>query len=512
MAVRIRTAGKATTNLAGKLSYSFALRSANVVLGMVGSIVVARIMGPEVLGMFSSALAISMLIGLIGNGGLGIAHMKIMASSANEGQCIASLFATKAIFVLVCAVALAAHMALTPLANDHLYYQILLVCSAVVLIQQCNFVIISVFGARIDVRKVEIPRFIGELAKHLSKIVVALLGLGALALGCAELAGALVVLVIVVVLAHNLHFSKPRLALVKQYLFLSVPLFYIQLSRGVVQYLDKAMIKYFYDSTSGNLEVGLYTAGQRLGTFVQVLMMVSSLIFFPAFSRLAAQGNFERIKTTIMGYESVTFCVFMPLIAALAAFSLPITLFLVGEEYRASVVIMQISIAGQFVMMLYQPYVNFLVGAKDAVMLTCMIFTVYIITNVILNGVFIPESVFGLHVLGLKGVGAAIATFIAYLVLGFQAKFASGKFMRIPTLVKYWRETVFLVALYVAFIFGLDKFGLESIGTAAFGGPLFVLLFWGFMFVFARHHLREAVMNMAKVHPKLAFISRRMGA
>jgi O-antigen/teichoic acid export membrane protein len=502
--------GKETGNLAGKLSYSFTLRGADMLLGMGASVVAARIMGPEVLGIFSSALSISMLIGLFGHRGLGTAHLKIAASSKNEGACLASLFLLKGVFVALCACALAVHIVLTPLAEDQLYFQVLLICAGVIVVQQINNVIISAFNARIDTKKAETPRFIGNTVKNLLKVAAAFLGFGALALSYSELAGVVVVLVIVVFLFRGFPLSRPSGRLMLRYLSLSVPLFFIHFSHGVANDVDKAMIKYFFDTAAGNVEVGLYTAGQRLGSIIKIFMAVASVIFFPAFARLAAEGNFERIKNIIQNFENMAICVLLPLFTALAAFSLPVILLLVGEEYRASSSIMQISIAGTFIMMLYQPYINFLNGAKGLFAFTALLYMLYAMLNVALNAVFIPESIFGMDMLGLKGIGAAIATSISYLVLGVVAKLAATRYIKVPTFTKYWREVVFLACLYITFIIGLNRYAIERIDAALIGGIVFVLLFWGFMYVFARDHLREAAMNLSKIHPRLAFVSRRM--
>jgi O-antigen/teichoic acid export membrane protein len=499
-----------TANLAGKLTYSFMLRGVDMLLGLGASVVAARIMGPEVLGIFSSALAISMLIGLMGHRGLGTAHLKIAASSEKEGACLSTLFLLKGFFIILCACALATHIMLTPLSEDRLYFKVLLVCAGVIIIQQLNNVIISAFNARIDTKKAETPRFIGNAVKNLLKVLVAFLGFGALSLSFSELAGAVMVLAIVVFLFRGLPLSRPSGRLMLRYLSLSVPLFFIHFSHGVANDLDKTMIKYFYDLTVGNMEVGLYTAGQRLGSVIKIFMIVVSVIFFPAFARLAAENNYERIKSIIQNFENIAICLLLPMFAALAAFSLPVILLLVGEEYRASSSIMQISIAGTFMMMLYQPYINFLNGAKGMIAFTAWLFLLYTMINVTLNAVLIPESMFGIDMLGLKGEGAAIGTSISYLVLGLISKLVSTRYIKVQTFSKYWREVIFLAFIYIIFIIGLNRFAIENIVAAMIGGAVFVILFWVFMYFFSKEHLCEAAINLSKISPRLAFISRRI--
>jgi O-antigen/teichoic acid export membrane protein len=273
-------------------------------------------------------------------------------------------------------------------------------------------------------------------------------------------------------------------------------------ARGAVVSLDKAMIKYFFPTTFGNIEVGIYAAGQRLGSLIQFFSFITAITLFPIFSNLSANGNFTRIKEIIINFENTAIVILMPIVISLAVFSLPIILFLVGAEYRASAAIMQITILGLFGIMLFQPYINFIIGGKNLILLGSLIHVIFLLTNIILNFIFIPETVFGMKMMGWCSLGAALASTASYVILGVIAKMIASKYIHVSTFKKYGYEFIFLIFISVLFIFIIDQYKLEKIIHACFGIPVFLFLFWATVYICKRDHFSKAIHNLEKIFPK----------
>ena len=81
--------------LAKQFAFSFGIQVSSFVLNTFGSIIVARLMGPTVLGNFSSMLAMAMLFSIIGEFGLGNANLKIYPQYEDKGACVGSFIVLK---------------------------------------------------------------------------------------------------------------------------------------------------------------------------------------------------------------------------------------------------------------------------------------------------------------------------------------------------------------------------------------------------------------------------------
>lgn len=498
--------------LAKKLTFTFASQAMAYAINIATSIVVARIMGPAVLGTFSSALALATLFAVVANHGLAVAHLRILPQAEDKAACNGSFLAAKLCFMAVGMLALFAYIRWAEFPGDEIYRNVLYVCAFSILFDQLTTIPVATFNANLLQRNAEVANFSGSLVKNLLKVGAAMAGFGAIALGFSEAAGAFIGMMLAWALFRSMPVGRPSGAVLREYLTLSLPFFLINFSQMVAQNLDKVIIKNFYIGELASREVGIYTAGSRFGSVLNIFLIVASVIFFPTFAKLAKERNFERIHQILRSYQNMVICLFMPICFSLALFSLPIVLFLVGEQYRASCAIMQTIIVGMFFMLLFQPFNLFLSGGLGKIRLMTWVHLAYALLNGVLFLTLIPVQVAGVPMAGLGAMGAAIGSAIAYAAIGFTSKLLANRYIQVPIAREYAAEFVLLALLYGGGTLVLPLIHAEGILTAMLGVPLFLAAFWGLVFAFRTNHMLQALGSLAGLHPFFSRFRQAPGA
>ncbi|MCK4951821.1 MAG: oligosaccharide flippase family protein [Gammaproteobacteria bacterium] len=490
--------------LARKLAFSFSSRMGVMVLGMITSIIVARIAGPVVLGTFSSAAAVVSLFGLMGTLGLNSTHLRILPGSQNPESAIAVFIILKAIFISVMMIALGLYIySLSSNSNEsNEYIIILIICSITIVMDQVSKIGIFTFNARVERRKAELPSVANTIIASLVKVAVVAAGYGAIALAYSELAGAVVLILVTVYMWRGTSIGRPSMEITKEYMVCAFPLLFVSISQGVVQNLDKVMIKYAYPGVLGFTEVGIYTAGARLGAIILTLAAVVSVIFFPTFARLAKNNEIEKIKQVLERYENLLVYFLMPLCILLVVFSEPIILLLLGEKYRASAAILQITTIGFFIFSFNQPYLNFFGAVTKKLILIVSVYLIYTLSNIVFNIVLIPESFSGMEMAGLKSSGAAIATTISYVLLGVMVRVLGRIRLGVAsTFSKYKKEFAILFLLTLAVSYMYHIVGEVTILHVMVASIIYMLSYIALGLLLCRVNSRMALESIGKIHP-----------
>ena len=291
----------------------------------------------------------------------------------------------------------------------------------------------------------------------------------------------------------------------KQYLWLSVPLLVIQFSRMRIQDIDMVMINFLCSPGISKTEVGYYTAGLRFGTILQIFMVVSSVIFFPTFSGLVAKNELDRIKSIIKRYENFAFCIVMPFSVSVIYFSKEIILLLVGKDYLASTMVMQFLTLGLFFMLLYQPYMNLLIGGYGKIKTATLLYLFLMSFNICLNAILIPSQIFGINSFDMKATGAAIATSISYFLTGILVRQAINNEIKLHSLRDYIFNLIVIILLFLLFTWFNSLYDFENIYSIFIGIPLFITFYIALIYILDKEQVIMAFSSLAKIHPFLGF-------
>lgn len=192
--------------------------------------------------------------------------------------------------------------------------------------------------------------------------------------------------------------------------------------------VDTLMLGYFWSST----DAGYYYAAKRIVVLVGVVPAAIVTIFFPMISRLAAMRDEEAVGhvfSTTMRNMSLVLALLTMFLVVFAGSGLEV--FLSATFAPAAPTLQWLALA-TFAGAIYGVYYAVVQG-YDRPWDCTRASLVLVVGNIVLNAIFIPDSILGVPLLGLKGPGAALATTLATaLALGFlvlrQPQHTRGRF------------------------------------------------------------------------------------
>ncbi|MFC2061050.1 oligosaccharide flippase family protein [Elusimicrobiota bacterium] len=237
--------------------------------------------------------------------------------------------------------------------------------------------------------------------------------------------------------------------------------------------------------------VGLYSAGYNLPDYIaRIFIMPLSLAIQPAYMSIWANSNPEETKKFLSKTLNYCLLVLIPIIMGSIAVSRDIITFLASSKYYSSYVIIPYVITG---LIAYKLAYNLLGAGLFIHKKTLLLSKLTIIagaSNVVMNILLIPK--FGI-------MGAAIATFFAYLFLAVFTVIYSFKYLR-------FKIDLSMAAIYTLFSFimfaiirtiSLDSKFLNLSAKIAAGIAIYsilVLIFDG--------KTRKSIMNLYKTKLK----------
>lgn len=405
-----------------KLILSYSSGIVFQVFQVIASLVVARVAGPTVLGTVAFATAYVSLIMFIADLGLSTAHVKLISEGKDLAKCISTFaglkFITTGLFVLaVMGMFLFQKYVLQEAFESKVHEYVIFISLAAVTVSQLFFIPKTTFAANTEQAKIELPNLLQGIILQPSRIVVVLLGYGAIALAFASFASYLLVIPAYIYLFKNYDFGTFDKALAKKYITLSLPIILIGMSTSMVNQVDKFLLQFL----SGSESVGYYTAGYKIGGFILLIGKSVRNLFFPLFSKAVAENNQGYIKDKIGRFERFSFLFIMPAILLVIIFSKQIVILLLGDQFLPSIPVMQLITAAMFILIVNMPFESVVEGLgkfKLSALLSTM------------NLVFLVGLIFlfaSPYFLGWGATGVASAVLLSSLFVGGLYRFYAQK-------------------------------------------------------------------------------------
>lgn len=429
-----------------KLVLSYSTKIGLQVLQIVASLVVARVAGPTVLGTVAFGTAYVSFLVFIADLGISTAHIKLLSEGQREDKCNSTFAALKIGTTTLFVLGVLAFYAVQKYLFDKefesdLHEYVIFISLITVTIGQLIYIPKATFIAKTEQAKVDIPDLLAGFLQHPLRIIVVLLGYGAIALALSNLAAIFVTVPIYFYLTRNFTFRHFDKKLAFRYLKIAAPVILIGMSTSMIQQVDKVLLQFFTSSE----QVGYYTAGFKVGGFILLIGKSVGLLFFPLFSKAVAEGNRAYIREKIYKFERFSFLFLLPGVILLAIFSRPIILLLLGDEYVPSILIMQIVTIALFINVLNMPYGSVIEGLGKF-KLSAILNTLNLVFFAGMIVVFLHPALFNM---GAGGV--AYAVLLASIFLGLIYRYYAKK--NFPGLshqltVKF---TLFGLAIYFVF-------------------------------------------------------------
>ena len=372
------------------------------IVGMVAGIVVARLVGPGVMGMVAYATSFVSLLGFI-NGIFGSAHIKLVSEGRDHNQCMGVFTRLQGICALIYFIAV---LALFLVQKNVLHYPfesrelewiiiIALITHTFELYSQYANV---VFTANLQQAKANLPNFFKTLIFHIGRILIVIFFAKNLALKLYSWHLILAILFIPIIhkFLKEYPIGKYDNKLAKQYFKYGRAIFAMSIIDSVTKYSDKLMVAHFTDTT----QLGYYSAASSIGGLILTLASSVGLIFFPLFSGYISKGDWESVNTKIYQYHEFIILFIFPLICLLSIVGGPIMLLLLGNKYKPSIIPFQILIIATYLSVLGIPYGNIISGMGKFSILT-KINIIHLLIFICSTIVFIAPNMLNLGAIGL---------------------------------------------------------------------------------------------------------------
>lgn len=410
------------------------------ILGFVALKLIALYMGAGIYGQLAFALSLFGIIGFLGNFGFAKAHTKRVSEGRDLGDCLAT-YTTVTVLLAGGYIAIV----LAGLTLNHLVLQ-----SPFVSTTQETFLIVSVaqatlylrgigrdtFEARREAAKSEAIIFTEHVTRVPLMIIFALFYASArdkqgpifdwLRTASPDLAGfvaryapeslAIAVLVSAVVstaaslllVSRMGAWGRFRKDLVKDYGSFALPTMGASAFSTLGLYTDRAALGFFWSDAV----VGRYYGIQRLLSFVTVLYKAVGAMLFPEFSDRHAAGDWEGLRS--LTHRTMRYISMIAVPAAFGAWALaePAIRILLSNDWLPATDVLIILALALPLKGIAQTLQHLLYG-MDRPRVSAGISISSSATQIGISLLLIPSSIFGFPLLGLRGVGAAIATLIA---------------------------------------------------------------------------------------------------
>jgi len=234
-----------------------------------------------------------------------------------------------------------------------------------------------IYTANLKQAKANLPNFYRNIAWHIGRVVIVILGFRAVTLASYNLALSCLVTLYCAYLLKEFPRGKYDKKLAKDYIRISIPALIIVIVNNITHYADKLLLAHYTNTT----QLGYYSAAFSLGGMFMLIAMPVSNIFFPLFSKMISMNNWERVNINIFKYQEFIILFLFPIMCILAITVKDPLLLVLGNRYKPSVTPLIILLFSTYIVLLGLPYGNVITGMGK--------FYIYAWTNVIKLIIFI---------------------------------------------------------------------------------------------------------------------------
>lgn len=332
------------------------------IIAMLAGIVVARVAGPEVVGIIAYGTAYVSVFGFV-NGLFSTGHIKLISEGQDMGKCnttyaylqggsiVLFFFLVSGWFIVQ------KYLFDYPFDSKTQQIVIIILLFAIIASKLLDFNNVT-FTARLEQAKANYPIFVKSIIWQLGRIVIVLLGFKAIGLASLNL----IISILVLPLAWRLFRKLPRgkfdKSLSKQYWSYVPPIALIVIVNSVLNYSDKLLLGHFTNVT----ELGYYSAAFVVGGMFLLVSKATGQIFFPLFSKMITQKDWNGVNQKINTFQDFASIFIFPTICIFVFIGEPFLLAILGQRYQPSVWPFKILLLATYVSIVGMPYGNIISG------------------------------------------------------------------------------------------------------------------------------------------------------
>lgn len=376
-------------------------------LGFISTFCIARFMGPSVLGTVGYSLSLLSILSIFSDLGYSQAHIKRISEGGDLNKKIGTFLTIRIILALIFSIIALVYLLFTKSITTT--SETVIYLSFFIFYLSNNFASLAsaTFQGLSKTSLNNIPIVLGRLVKTTSVLIVLLLSLGTVWISITYSLDGLVVLIASLMFLYKINgVIKPNLKYLKSYTVFAIPLAGISILSYLIGNADKLIINNFWSSK----EVGLYFGIQSLMALPQSISNSLMTLLFPKLSELQKANNTEAINFHLKEAVRYLSIITIPIVLILLFYNQEIPTIFFGKQYSESSGILIVSSLTVLIINLTRPYSNLLFALEKG-KYVLLIGVVNLIVLLVSDIIFIPQSLMGISLFGLKGTGAAIGIF-----------------------------------------------------------------------------------------------------
>ena len=448
-----------TSKIAKKSLFLLSYNVFGAGIGYLTMFFALKFVGQEAWGIFGAALGIAGLLGIFASLGVDTAHVKKYTQKEEKEECMGAYLLIKGflgfLFLLISfgGFFILGNVFGYKFESPYLEKAVYIAIFGMLLSSIANIFKTS-YQAKMDAKKSIIPLFVQVIVQD-SLIIVFSVHFKILSMWNSEFLGVLFSyayllgtfskLMVYVVWGFRGRFSikKPHRSLVVEYIRFSIPLALLGIVATIQAYTDRTMLQFFWNSR----EVGGYFTVQKLALFITYLGSSVSFFLYPAQASYYEKKDKQFFRITLQSER------YLSLISVPVVFFTIVMAPEILNIFRSSLIPYSTPL---IILMIYayldvinKPYGTQLTSANRPHEVMKM-GIIQASANVVLNTIFIPKSILGMPLFGLKSTGAALATLLSFLIGFAYLRYRAWKILGI----RYERRILYhLFAGVVAVLF-----------------------------------------------------------
>lgn len=433
-------------SLAQKVMFSSSLTVVQQAVVMVSAVIVARLVGPETLGLLAYAGAFVGLFTSLSDFGFGSAHVKRISEGLDLGTCMGTMLSAKVVsLVIMTATVLGVYFygAHASFASEEQRY-VFFLALATLAVGQLGMIANTTLVAFQDVLRKDIPPTLVQAGNALLRIAVALLGLGAAGLATVDLFTSVLLVLAYVWLLRGVPLALPRWAAFKSYAAFAAPMFLVALVTSVGERMDRVLLQSF----AGLAAVGQYSAGMRFSVPLRSLSGATGSLIFPSMSRAFAEDRPDKAFALCARAERQLALVLFPVMLAVAGVAGPAALAILGPRYSDTGPVIAFGVMAMTFQSLTQPYAQMIIGSGRMV-LSVAIYGTMLAVQVGALYFFLGGPGAAYPGLGGGAGGAAVAGACSAIVGAVVWRASAARFIQAPMPRRFWIHVASALTLFV---------------------------------------------------------------
>jgi len=273
--------------------------------------------------------------------------------------------------------------------------------------------------------------------------------------------GVLFNLITLLIILRQNGFHLPRFSHMKSYLKWGIPLTPNSAILWIIQSSDRYMVSYYL----GVSAAGIYSAAYGIGNYATFVLMPLATVLYPTIAKSYDEENLSQTQNYLKYSIKYLMMITIPSAFGLSVLVKPLLQILTTHEFALGSTVVPFVAFGTVLFSFYQicVYIIHLVRKTE---ITVKLLGTSAALNIILNLVLIPR-------IGI--MGAAVATLVAYGVLGFLTLIVTRRYLKFDLSLLFMVKSVFSSIIMAIYVWLINPQSIAAVITSVFtGGAIYL--------------------------------------